>query len=302
MTEVNMKVDAFRVMTFKSQKLEVVLQEMLKDKDNKVDLKDRVRLIAGVSIRFEDIERKQKPDGSYYWLVDFINLSNTHGPGKASLDTEIEPFEFDTDLGEKFSYDAALFYDEESEYSVIQYNHQGVKSGAIAKYLSAYVLNSPKVYSFEFMPVIRCDIDKVLAQKTLVKKAIIGIDTRKYQNTSGPLNTMINSVKNTNDNSDHIYIEISVRGERDKSLGGKIIDIVNSLRNNIVDADSEGLTQLKMGVSDGSSGQEILDFINARLSSYVPVKLGEGYRITRDERWNALRRAYDTWANDGNLV
>lgn len=299
MIEINMKIDAFRVLTFKDQKLDIVLEKMLNDKQSGLELKKRNRNINGTDMRFEDIEKRTKPDGTAFWLIDFINLSNNHGPGKASLDTEIEPFEFDDELGEKFSYDAAMFYDENSEYVVLQYNHQGVKSGAIAKYFSAYDKSDPK--EFELKPVLREDMDEVLSKKTFVKKIMIGVDTRKYTDTSGPLMGVIENIKDDNDDSDQIYIEVSVRG-KEKTLGDKAVDLFNRVRNNIEDVDSDGVTQLKIGVSDGESSQELLDFVNAKLSCYEPVKIGNGYRVTRDERWDALQRVYNTWVKSNNLA
>lgn len=281
-----MKVHAYKVeFTDGSQPLEEVLQQI----ENEQSLRERIRLINQVELRAESITQQ---DG--LWLMDFVRIRTSHGPGKVGRDSEVEGFEFEEEEG--FGEETAALYDPTTGYMLIQYNHFGVRAGAIADYFSAYDGTENNLYTFK--PKYDEDVERRLLNHGITRKISFCLDvtrmTEQDRQRGRPLSEAIDYGRQNG--ADKIKVEISVQGERNRSLAQGALDGLTALRS-ILGQNPDAVTKLEVsGKENQDSVTEVLDLIAHRLSvEFNDLVLGADLRYPRDERWRALTRAKNGW-------
>lgn len=281
-----MKVHAYKVeFTDGSQPLEEVLQQI----ENEQSLRERIRLINQVELRAESITQQ---DG--LWLMDFVRIRTSHGPGKVGRDSEVEGFEFEEEEG--FGEETAALYDPTTGYMLIQYNHFGVRAGAIADYFSAYDGTENNLYTFK--PKYDEDVERRLLNHGITRKISFCLDVTRMseqdRQRGRPLSEAIDYGRQNG--ADKIKVEISVQGERNRSLAQGALDGLTALRS-ILRQNPDAVTKLEVsGKENQDSVTEVLDLIAHRLSvEFNDLVLGADLRYPRDERWRALTRAKNGW-------
>jgi hypothetical protein len=281
-----MKVHAYKVeFTDGSQPLEEVLQQI----ENEQSLRERIRLINQVELRAESITQQ---DG--LWLMDFVRIRTSHGPGKVGRDSEVEGFEFEEEEG--FGEETAALYDPTTGYMLIQYNHFGVRAGAIADYFSAYDGTENNLYTFK--PKYDEDVERRLLNHGITRKISFCLDVTRMseqdRQRGRPLSEAIDYGRQNG--ADKIKVEISVQGERNRSLAQGALDGLTALRS-ILGQNPDAVTKLEVsGKENQDSVTEVLDLIAHRLSvEFNDLVLGADLRYPRDERWRALTRAKNGW-------
>lgn len=281
-----MKVHAYKVeFTDGSQPLEEVLQQI----ENEQSLRERIRLINQVELRAESITQQ---DG--LWLMDFVRIRTSHGPGKVGRDSEVEGFEFEEEEG--FGEETAALYDPITGYMLIQYNHFGVRAGAIADYFSAYDGTENNLYTFK--PKYDEDVERRLLNHGITRKISFCLDVTRMseqdRQRGRPLSEAIDYGRQNG--ADKIKVEISVQGERNRSLAQGALDGLTALRS-ILGQNPDAVTKLEVsGKENQDSVTEVLDLIAHRLSvEFNDLVLGADLRYPRDERWRALTRAKNGW-------
>ncbi|MFN4056424.1 MAG: DUF6731 family protein [Alishewanella aestuarii] len=281
-----MKVHAYKVeFTDGSQPLEEVLQQI----ENEQSLRERIRLINQVELRAESITQQ---DG--LWLMDFVRIRTSHGPGKVGRDSEVEGFEFEEEEG--FGEETAALYDPATGYMLIQYNHFGVRAGAIADYFSAYDGTENNLYTFK--PKYDEDVERRLLNHGITRKISFCLDVTRMseqdRQRGRPLSEAIDYGRQNG--ADKIKVEISVQGERNRSLAQGALDGLTALRS-ILGQNPDAVTKLEVsGKENQDSVTEVLDLIAHRLSvEFNDLVLGADLRYPRDERWRALTRAKNGW-------
>lgn len=281
-----MKVHAYKVeFTDGSQPLEEVLQQI----ENEQSLRERIRLINQVELRAESITQQ---DG--LWLMDFVRIRTSHGPGKVGRDSEVEGFEFEEEEG--FGEETAALYDPTTGYILIQYNHFGVRAGAIADYFSAYDGTENNLYTFK--PKYDEDVERRLLNHGITRKISFCLDVTRMseqdRQRGRPLSEAIDYGRQNG--ADKIKVEISVQGERNRSLAQGALDGLAALRS-ILGQNPDAVTKLEVsGKENQDSVTEVLDLIAHRLSvEFNDLVLGADLRYPRDERWRALTRAKNGW-------
>lgn len=281
-----MKVHAYKVdFTDGSQPLEEVLQQI----ENEQSLRERIRLINQVELRAESISQQ---DG--LWLMDFVRIRTSHGPGKVGRDSEVEGFEFEEEEG--FGEETAALYDPSTGYILIQYNHFGVRAGAIADYFSAYDGTENNLYTFK--PKYDEDVERRLLNHGITRKISFCLDVTRMseqdRQRGRPLSEAIDYGRQNG--ADKIKVEISVQGERNRSLAQGALDGLAALRS-ILGQNPDAVTKLEVsGKENQDSVTEVLDLIAHRLSiEFNDLVLGPDLRYPRDERWRALTRAKNGW-------
>lgn len=281
-----MKVHAYKVeFTDGSQPLEEVLQQI----ENEQSLRERIRLINQVELRAESITQQ---DG--LWLMDFVRIRTSHGPGKVGRDSEVEGFEFQEEEG--FGEETAALYDPTTGYMLIQYNHFGVRAGAIADYFSAYDGTENNLYTFK--PKYDEDVERRLLNHGITRKISFCLDVTRMseqdRQRGRPLSEAIDYGRQNG--ADKIKVEISVQGERNRSLAQGALDGLTALRS-ILGQNPDAVTKLEVsGKENQDSVTEVLDLIAHRLSvEFNDLVLGADLRYPRDERWRALTRAKNGW-------
>ncbi|MFC7433922.1 DUF6731 family protein [Hydrogenophaga bisanensis] len=281
-----MKVHAYKVeFADGSQPLEEVLQQI----ENEQSLRERIRLINQVELRVESITQL---DG--LWLMDFVRIRTSHGPGKVGRDSEVEGFEFEEEEG--FGEETAALYDPTTGYILIQYNHFGVRGGAIADYFSAYDGTENNLYTFK--PKYDEDVERRLINHGITRKISFCLDVTRMseqdRQRGRPLSEAIDYGRQNG--ADKIKVEISVHGERNRSLAQGALDGLAALRS-ILGQNPDAVTKLEVsGKENQDSVTEVLDLIAHRLSvEFNDLVLGADLRYPRDERWRALIRAKNGW-------
>lgn len=246
-------------------------------------------MINQVELRAESIAQQ---DG--LWLMDFVRIRTSHGPGKVGRDSEVEGFEFEEEEG--FGEETAALYDPTTGYILIQYNHFGVRAGAIADYFSAYDGTENNLYTFK--PKYDEDVERRLLNHGITRKISFCLDVTRMseqdRQRGRPLSEAIDYGRQNG--ADKIKVEISVQGERNRSLAQGALDGLAALRS-ILGQNPDAVTKLEVsGKENQDSVTEVLDLIAHRLSvEFNDLVLGADLRYPRDERWRALTRAKNGW-------
>jgi hypothetical protein len=281
-----MKIHAFRVgLTEESAPIESVLQA-IRDEDS---LRQRIRLVGQSEMRAEAVEHR---DG--VWLMDFVKIRTAHGPGRVGRDTEVEGFEFEAEEG--FGEETGALYDPVGGHMLIQYNHFGVRHGAVSDYLSAYDENGSNLYTLK--PKFDEDVERRLLSQGITRRVKFQIDvsrmTAQDRARGAALSQAIDYGRQSG--ADKVEVSISVQGERNRSLADTARAAVNSLLS-LAGQNPEAVTKLEVsGKEDEDSIVEVLDLLGHRLSVEVgDLRLGADLRYPRDERWRALERALNGW-------
>lgn len=265
------------------------LEEVLREIENEQSLRERIRLINQVEVRADFIEQQNG-----LWLMDFVRIRSSHGPGKVGRDSEVEGFEFDEEEG--FGEETAALYDPESGYILVQYNHFGVRAGAIADYLSAYDGAENNLYTFK--PKYDEDVERRLLNHGITRRISFSLDVTRMSDQDRqrgrPLSEAIEYGRQNG--ADKIKVEILVQGERSRSLAQGALDSLSALRS-IIGQNPDAVTKLEVsGKENQDSVTEVLDLIAHRLSiEFNDLVLGADLRYPRNERWRALIRAKNGW-------
>ena len=281
-----MKIHAYKVDSFDGSR---TLQDVLLQIESEPSLRERIRLINQVELRAKSVSQKNG-----LWLMDFVRIRTSNGPGKVGRDSEVEGFEFDEEEG--FGEETAALYDPASGYILVEYNHFGVRAGAIADYLSAYDGTETSLYTFK--PKYDEDVERRLLNHGITRKISFCLDiTRMSEQDRQRGRALSEAIDYGRQNgADKIKVEISVQGERQRSLAKNALDGLSALRS-ILGQNPDAITKLEVsGKENQDSVTEVLDLIAHRLSiEFNDLVLGADLRYPRDERWRALVRAKNGW-------
>lgn len=288
-----MRVHLFSVRTMEgAEPLENLLGRIQAD-----DLEARLRKIGYQEIRLESIlAPRANGNDSPYWLLDFTKLRFEHGPGKISRDAAIEGFELEEDQG--FGEETALLYDPVSGYALIQYNHNGPRSGTIAEYFCNY--ENAVVGKYDFLVVLDNSANVRLAQKDIIKKIQFKVAapriSREQRNGNVPLGRALDMASNLNGET----IDVTVSAGRG-CLGGETVQgLISTLRNLIpraVDQNEGVLKTFKVYGKAGINGDtdEINMLVTKEEQTIDGLQMGADRRYTQASRWSGLVRARNGW-------
>ncbi|MBO2568626.1 hypothetical protein AYI84_04670 [Shewanella algae] len=282
-----MKVHAYKVeVAPSSEPLDAVLEQIEAENSPR----RRIRLINHVELRAEAIV-----SDNGLWLLDFVRIRTTHGPGKVGRDSEVEGFEFDEEEG--FGEETAALYDPGTGYLLVQYNHHGVRFGVMADYFSAF--NEAVVNLYTLKPKFDEDVERRLIGQGITKKLAFTIDVGRMSaqdiQRGAPLSKALDY--GVESGADKIKVEISVRGDKSRSLSERVQDALGALRS-MAGHNEDAVTKLEVsGKESADSITEVLDLLGHRLSiEFNDLTPGADLRYSRDDRWNALKRARNGWA------
>jgi len=282
-----MKIHAFRVDTNDGG---VPLESILEQISQEPSYQKRNRLISHVEQRADAIEKRDS-----LWLIDFVRIRTSHGPGKVGRDTQVEGFEFKDNEG--FGEETAALYDPVSNFILIQYNHHGVRAGNIADYLTDYDATRRNVYTFK--PKFDDDVERRLHNQEIIRKVNISIDMTKMSEQDKLRGRALSDALDygRSNNAEKMKIEISV--QRENKGGLSLTNVKETLRNilDIRGQNPEAIPKIEVsGKESLDSVIEVLDLTGHRLFvEFNDLKLGVDLRFPRCERWGALLRAKNEW-------
>jgi len=280
-----MKIHAFKVeVGQKSAPLEDTLN-LIK---SEADLSRRVRLISQSETRAEWLEKR---DG--LWYLDFVKFRTTQGPGKAKRRGIVEGFTFAQ--GESFGEETAALYDPKTGFILVQYNHSGIRAGAIAQYLSEF--NGAATNDYNFLPKFDPETERRLVRKTIKKRLLFKIDVNEMDAEDIKQGVALADAVALGRSSaaGQVEIELTATGGG-QGLGAKVGDILTAVQN-LYARNPAAVKSLKVaGKIDADDALEVLDLLKQRLYVQLDdIRPGADLRLPLSERWKGLDRAKNAW-------
>ncbi len=253
-------------------------------------LSERVRSVGTVEYRIDSIENRD--DG--LWYIDFGKFRTGQGPGAASRETPVRGFEFEEN--EVFCEETAFLYDPETAHSIIQYNHHGARVSAIQEYFNSFAERG--VYTYEFRPKYDADAEGRFNNRAEMRKLTFAIDPRFLSNKDREKGTALAQAieMGNNSNGTKLEVTISVGYERTRYLSDYASNLAEALKR-LFETNPDSVPKLEVGVLPTlDSKMEMVDLIAQRLSiTLEDLQLGPDLRIPVNDRFIALKRAYNGW-------
>jgi hypothetical protein len=228
-------------------------------------------------------------------FADFLKIRMHHGPAKAGLDSPVEGFDLESDEG--FGEETAIVYDPSTKHVVVQYNHHGPWPVAISEYIGLFVHTNPA--NIEFAPKLDAAVHAKIRGATIVKKLILGIAPKKLTDDDYEQATSLGAgIRHISQRTDAEKIEIVISASRSRSSGLDInLPILSRWINRFRGAgkDSPVLTARATATNSEENPAEVLDLLLHRLTAEATLQPGPDKRYSRNDRWNALERAFNSW-------
>lgn len=253
-------------------------------------LRDRIRLAGLNRVRLDVID--ELPAGDRLprrWLLDFVKLSDTLGPGKAGADTAVE--DLDIDEEEFFGHETAALYLPDSGYIIVQYNHHGVRPSAMAAYTSDYLRDI--VNTFEFRIILDEDAEQRFRAQRQVRRFTLGIDlTALTHRDRQSGEALVQAAARAADmNGARMKIEITVGHDRQRSLQG-----ARDFIERVLPADFTR-SVIVAGRENPEDDIEVVDLIGQKLVYERELMPNAAHRLDIDDRRDALERTFLRWRN-----
>ena len=274
--------------------MKIELYKLQKEVRN-FDLDHRIRFILA-----QDLSQRIRPKGSDYirletavkrdglWLIDFILMRTKHGPAKVGISEPATGFSLDLDEG--FGEETAFLWDTSNDWCVAQYNHHGIRSGAIADYLGAF--DHQNTVFLGLSPKIDPEVHSKVRNKKLVTKFTVSLAPQAVNDydydLGAPLNDAINKIKPT----DAERIEISISANKRRGLAVDIENIINRFRGHGEGAINGAHAVVRTTMDDKP---EVIDLLSNRVITLREISAGTDKRFPMEARWNALLSAHHEW-------
>lgn len=257
----------------------------------------RLRKVGYHEMRLESIcAPGEAGNASPFWLLDFTKLRFEHGPGKISRGAPIEGFDLGDDEG--FGEETAVLYDPASNHLLMQYNHNGPRSGTIENYLCSY--EDAVVGKYSFLIVLDETASLRLAQKDIIKKVQFKVAAPRITDAQLNGNVPLGRVLDMANNLDGETVEIIISSGRGRLSAG-VQNLLDTLRGMmpaaVNDADGALQTFRVTGTAADGESDEINMLVTKEELTIGNLVMGDDLRYTQDSRWNGLLRARRGWNN-----
>lgn len=289
-----LKVNLFKVIRGeRDQPLEHLLHDIAQ-----VPLERRLKRVRVSDVRLEHIARpREAGNDTDFWLLDFVYLRDTHGPGKAGRNVAIQGFDMQVD--DFFGEETAALYDPATGYLILQYNHHGVKARTVEGYLNKFFEGERAPSSYELAMKLDTESEVKLARKENITKARFKIAPIQMTAAHRAAGVSLDRVLRLNDSHHGASIEVTIAAERGNRLE-QLGEMLDGLRG-LMQADRDQGTQvLSQFVLDAKAHlDERAEKIDMLLPGLVleisDIEQGLDRRLTLASRWNALTRAARGW-------
>jgi hypothetical protein len=288
-----MKIHAFRVIQTGTISLDAVLTHI-----EQLPLEERLKAVGDSPLRIEQAVR-----AGDFWLIDFAGIKH-EGPGRASVATPIEDFDLTEEEG--FGHETAFCFNTQSSFLTLRYNHYGPRISRIQTYLYGFARslsadpNSPNE-GFAFSPVLKADAADRLNHMGIVKNIEISFyvpGVRAQQDGGGrqSLNSFLDNP--LIGSAEKVRLQLSAGRARPSSIA---VNHVKSMITDLLGVRDEVYDLKIIAQENEDAPKEPVDFIEARLEADIPVaRVGRRYGL--QERWAALRQAFNTWNANGQFA
>jgi len=270
------------------------------DKPDGFDLKSRIQDIlrqkrhqrnrprTGGLMRLEHVDVRGK-----LWLCDFVKIRTDHGPSKAGENDPVQGFE----LGPKdgFGEETALLWNTVNDWCVLQYNHHGSRSSAIAEYLAHYIHEEP--VPLHFFPKIDDQLHAKILHKKHVNKLSFTIAPKEVSDADWDSGAGVGTAARMLKGSGADHVEITISARRKNSLHLKLpdfMDWIERLRHGHDDSPI-GSAHAIARENENDDQPEVLDLLHNRIVAEEDILPGVDKRFPMKDRFDALHRAHDGW-------
>lgn len=223
------------------------------------------------------------------WLGDMVRIRLHERIDKSTVDGREEELQFAEDEGpcEK----TAFFFDPHTAVMAIQQNG-GVTPSSCGRYFRTL----GGVQKIELLPILKLEaLERILRMGNISKFQIklAGIDSAKplRQNTHASARSMMEMLRSLRAPKATISVEI----DRDTPT----LERISGLVRDALQWNESGLAEVKkllvVGSDDGDAPDEVvaIDLLQDRIVETVPVTLPEGQRVGNNERYHAVRTAWN---------
>ena len=263
---------------------------------NSLNFAGRSRKINEVKIQLQGLESYDNG----LWVGDFVNLRSRGSPGIASDMAEIRAVEYAEN--ERPGEETAVLFDPRTSHILVQYNHHGVKRNAIELYLNNYTSANG---SCEVKDVPGPElIESLTRQTSIVKTLSLSFAPQSFvNNRSAARGLGLQEVLDFGNRfrGASVRIEISAPkrdGGLDRSVMCEFLRRMSGRSGNREQLADGRVKSAKCIVEEPDEGEKILDLAGGRMYVSEDVSMGDGRRLDRQSRYQALFRAYGRWCDD----
>lgn len=215
-----------------------------------------------------------------------------HGPSKAGLSQPAKGFDLGADEG--FGEETGFLWDSTNDWCVVQYNHHGVRPGAITEYLGLYVHEDP--ITLELMPKLDEKIHAKLRAKKLVTKVSLSVAPQALSDDDFDLGGGLGAATKALKRSDAERIEITVSAPARRGLDFNLVDFAGWLKRLGATSGDSPVTAARATARESAKDEpEVLDLLKHRIITEAEMTPGIDKRYPVKDRWDALHRAHSSW-------
>ena len=261
---------------------------------NEAELNQREKTINHKPVCLEFC--RSRSDGSYE--LDFTLRRIQNGPGYSRRGTETRDFDLEEDAG--FGEQTAAIWSPLGKLAV-QYNHNGIRPGAIGDYLQRFLIgsNESETPMLTLVPEVAANAFARLQNSEAHTRIECTIDTgnitQEMASVDASLRFALQSREDTG--AGRISFTLSL-GYNRGGVGLNRNSSMNMLRRLM---ENNNVKRLKAQVRNDVDGSlEILDLFEQRETREFPnrsLEKSPGLRYTRNSRINAIRTVFDQWLN-----
>lgn len=225
-------------------------------------------------------------DGDF-WQLDFTQRRIRNGPGHSRRGSATTDFDLEEDAG--FGEQTAAVLSD--GYMAVQYNHYGVRPGAIASYLSTFASGGAQV---SVRPVLDDDAFARLVNSQVQNKLICKFDAAAISDSMAD-HTAVGEILRLRRELGVGHVEMTLSYGQDRP-GGPLEGIPDLARSLLQTA---GLLGLKVSVKENvDTATEVLNLLEQSHAVIVPERaltMTNGRRYDYESRIRAVRREFERW-------
>ena len=175
-------------------------------------LPERERIISKKNTFMEDHDVDRD-----FHQMDFTQRRRTHGPGHSRPGRQT--VDFDLEDRDGFGEQTCAVWHAPTRYMAVQYNHYGVRAGAIREYLSGFGASAAgRTVNLDMEPQLRRDTLDRLAAAPVHSNLVCGFDAESVAPTDGTaqLGVPVQRIFEIRNSTNAMKIEVSLSlGRRD---------------------------------------------------------------------------------------
>ena len=251
---------------------------------------DRERRISDGWVFLEELDTRRR-----FHNTEFTQRRTRNGPGRSEQGKPTKDFPMGQGVG--FGEHSAAVWSSSGEFVAMQYNHWGLRPGAIARYLSGFLSRRGRGHSPRVDLIPELDDEAIARLQASVTQTRLecAIDGATFSDEMVDHGNAVTSMLRLSDETAANRVEIALSYGMGRRSGP--LNVMPMIRNLL-----RGNPQkLKVGVKgDFDSKMEMLDLIEHRYVEEIDeseLLLTSGLRWDWDSRINAIQARFEPWLN-----